>query len=180
MTTFGKILIGLMLATAAVLIIKGGTKSSEPVMVEEVQDDGTTPTPSDTATDGKFNGSVNELIARGGDYECTFSHSTDAAYSTGTVFVSGKKMRGDFNSTTKLAANIKMESHMISDGEFLYNWSSAMPTGFKMAIAESSNATSTAGSQALDYNQKLDYDCKAWTADASKFVIPAEIKFTTL
>lgn len=180
MTTFGKILIGLMLATAAILIIKGGSKSSETVVVEEVQDDSANTTSPDISVDGKFNGSVNDLIARGGDYECSFTHSTDVSDSTGTVFISGKKMRGDFNSTTKLAANIKMESHMISDGEFMYNWSSAMPTGFKVAITKNESSTSTSGSQGLDYNQKLDYDCKAWMVDASKFVVPTEIKFTTL
>ncbi len=180
MTTFGKILIGLMLATAAVLIIKGGDKNpSDAVVVEEVQDTATT-APSETPTEGAFNGSMNELVARGGNYECNFTHATDVSDSAGTVFISGKKMRGDFVSTTKVAANLKVESHMISDGEFMYNWSSAAPMGFKIAIAETTNATPTTGSQSLDYNQKLDYDCKAWTVDSSKFAIPAEIKFTTL
>ncbi len=180
MTTFGKILIGLMLATAAVLIMKGGDKPSETVLVEEVQDTSTPATSADAPKEGKFNGSVNELIARGGDYECNFSHTTDVSDTIGTVFISGKKMRGDFNSSTKVGTNMKIESHMISDGEYLYNWSSSVPMGFKVAIAKTENATSTPGSSGLDYNQKLDYDCKAWTVDASKFVIPAEIKFTTI
>lgn len=170
-----------MLATATFLVVKGGVKTSDTVVVEEIKDENMATQPDLTAVsiDGKFNGSINDLIERGGDYECDFTHSTDVSDSAGTVFISGKKMRGDFSSTTKIAANIKVESHMISDGEFLYNWSSAMPTGFKTVINKIEN-TVTSESAGPDYNQKLEYNCKIWNVDDSKFMIPSDVKFTTI
>jgi hypothetical protein len=179
MTLFGKVLIGLMLATAAVLIIKGG-KGKDDIIVEEVPSENASSTPVAPDND-TFNGSITDLAKRGGDYECTFVQTNDMSDSTGTVFISGKKMRGDFKTTVKAVSGMNVESHMISDGEFMYNWSSMLPTGFKIAITESTNATSTpSGSQNFDYNQKLDYKCKAWMADSTKFELPASIKFTEI
>lgn len=177
MTTFGKILIGLMLATAAVLIIKGGNKAPEEVIVEEVQEENA---PVESTESGQFNGSIVDLASRGGNYECTFASRTDVADSTGTVYISGIKIRGDFMTTTKVAGNLKIESHMISDGEFVYTWSAGTLTGFKVAVSAESNPTSTESSASFDYNQKLDYDCKAWTVEETKFMVPTDIKFTTI
>ncbi len=180
MTIFGKVLIGLMLVTAGVLIIKGGVeKSSEDLVVEEAQDQDVVAT-TDVSSEGKFNGSVKDLMARGGDHECSFTETNDMSDSTGQVYISGSKIRGDFNTTVKAVSDMKVESHMISDGEFVYTWSSMLPTGMKMPVVESSSATTSTDSQTFDYNQKLDYDCRPWTVDASKFVVPTEIKFTEI
>lgn len=177
MTIFGKVLIGLMLATAAVLIIRGAGKTEDMPVIETPSE--TPTTTSDTAADNKFNGSLSDLQSRGGDYKCSFVQTNDGSDSTGTIYISGKKMRGDFNTTVKLAADMKVESHMISDGEFIYNWSSMVPTGFKMAIDQDATATPST-SQSFDYNQKLDYDCEVWTKDEAKFALPTEIKFTAV
>lgn len=179
MTTFGKVLIGLMLATATVLIIRGGSKGDDMPVIEAPAESATS-TPA-VVDDNKFNGSMSDLVARGGDYECSFAQTNDMSDSTGIVFISGKKIRGDFKTTVKAVSSMNVESHMISDGAFIYSWSSMVPTGFKVAVAESGNAPSTpSGSQSFDYNQKLDYNCKAWVADSIKFELPASIKFTEI
>lgn len=177
MTIFGKVLIGLMLATAAVLLIKGDGTTDDVIVTESPAEETVETTPTD---DTVFNGSMKDLIARGGDYECTFSQTNDMSDSTGTVFISGAKLRGDFKTTVKAVSNMNVESHMISDGAFMYTWSSMMPTGMKIAIAEGSTAETSPATQSFDYNQKLDYDCKPWTSDVAKFTLPTDITFTEI
>ena len=156
MTIFGKVLLGLILATAAVLLIKGVKNSPDeevlenPEVVTETSDETPAPTPTDTE---EFKGSMKTLIARGGNYKCMFKQDTDAGTSTGTVYISDKEMRGDFTSIVA-ANNMTVESHMISDGEFMYTWSPMMPTGMKIAIDAS--ATESA-SQGFDTNAELEY-----------------------
>lgn len=178
MTIFGKILLGLILITAVVLIIKGGNKTDDSDLVNSDDDTDSEAMTDDTKADNLFNGSMKDLIARGGDYKCTFSHSTDVSDSSGTVYVSGQKMRGDFTSNEKVSGTTS-ESHMINDGEFSYVWSSAMPMGLKMKITNdtTAGADTTSG---VDVNQKLDYSCEKWNGDASQFSLPASVNFTEL
>jgi hypothetical protein len=176
MTTFGKVLLGLMLVTAAVLVVRGH-KGSVP-LENPISTETASTTPSAT-TESSFSGSMNDLIARGGDYKCTFDHITDVSHSVGTVVISGKKLRGDFESEVKAAAGMKVGSHMISDGEFMYTWSDMSAVGMKIAIAQTSPATQSS-SASFDYNQKLDYSCTSTTPDTTLFNLPANITFNEL
>lgn len=182
MTIFGKILLGLILATAAGLIIKGAVQKDDVVLApeEEAVTETETPAPADSS---KFEGSTAELIARGGDHVCTFDQTVENNRSTGTVYISNGKMRGDFKSSVVTGATpIDVESHMISDGEFMYTWSSMMPTGFKMAVVQNTTAdgTTPTSQQMFDANMKLSYDCDPWTVDASKFTLPSAVTFTEI
>lgn len=180
MTLFGKILIGLLLATAAVLIVKDSGKD-EVVVVEETGEQ-TPAAPTEIPADARrFEGSTAELIARGGDHMCTFDQTVENSHSTGTVYVSGGKMRGDFKSDVNaVGTNMSVESHMISDGEFMWSWSNMMPSGFKMKIDQTATPSNGAGQGAFDANMKLAYDCDPWTPDASKFTLPSAITFTEI
>lgn len=179
MTLFGKVLLGLILVTGAVLIVKGEPKDE--VAVEEAQ---TTEAENPSQVENnKFEGSTAELIARGGDHVCTFDQTVENSRSTGTVYISNGKMRGDFKSDVSAGGtNMSVESHMISDGEFMYTWSSMMPTGFKMAIIDSATAdgTTPTSQEMFDANMKLSYDCDPWSADASKFTLPSTVTFTEI
>lgn len=191
MTQFGKILMGVILITAVVLMIKGGSKKDTQTNQENSTSDNMTSedqsssdveanVETSTETNNLFNGSMNDLIARGGDYKCTFDQTNDYSDSSGTVYISGKSIRGDFQSLEKVS-NTNVESHMISDGEFSYVWSSVMPTGFKMKVVEdNSQDDSSAQTGQFDYNQKLNYDCQAWPVDQSQFSLPDGIQFTEL
>ncbi len=181
MTIFGKVLLGLILATAAVLIIKGAGKPDEEVAVVPAEET-PTPAPATPTSDEEvvaFNGSAKELMARGGDHKCTFTQEVENSKSTGTVYVSGKKLRGDFSSDVSAGgASMTVDSHMISDGEFMWTWSSAMPTGFKMKVDQ--EATASANNQGFDSDQKLEYTCIKWTPEESQFVLPSAVVFTEL
>lgn len=180
MTLFGKVLLGIILATGAGLLIKSSISPKDNSTIvsdttpEAVNSDADTSTPMA----GNFSGSMGELIARGGNYKCDFTHTTDAGDSSGTTYISGKKIRGDFTTNVTGVSAMKIETHMISDGEFAYTWSSMMPTGMKMKLNLSE--TSDGAKTGFDYNQHLDYNCSPWMEDSSMFSLPANIKFTEL
>lgn len=130
----------------------------------------------------KITGKFAELISAGKSMECTFSGETDGYKTSGTVFVAGKNMRGDFNSE---AQGKMMDSHMIQDGETIYTWTTDPKQGMMMKISKEDVAKYKDGpaddsNKSFDMDQSYDYDCKAWGADPSKFEKPADIQFVDL
>ena len=125
--------------------------------------------------------SLKDLIAANRPQQCTVTTSTDAGESTGTVYVAGGKMRGDFSVRTN---NVSVASHMISDGSTNYIWTDGQPQGFKMSLEESATAgTGTAGAseyQAFDYNAALNYKCESWSGDQSLFALPSGVTFVDM
>lgn len=115
--------------------------------------------------------------------KCTYTDK--ATNGSGTVYVSGGKMRGDFQTTQNL-------THMINDGKYVYIWTEGQKTGYKMSMdlvkKEIAQATSSLQnssgsseerppSQVANMNRQADYSCGAWSADASKFAVPSDITF---
>lgn len=95
----------------------------------------------------------------------------------GTIYVSGNKFRGDF--TIKRDGIVISAGNAISDGTYLYAWSSESAMGVKMKV----DAVPTAPDgkpQGVDINQKINLNCSPWIADNSKFAIPSNIKFTDM
>lgn len=125
---------------------------------------------------GSSSKSAAELLASGKDQKCTFSRKDDQTDMTGTMYISKGKMRGDFDVT---AAGQKLQSHMISDGTTVYNWTSLSNTGFKMAFKPSATVTvSPKAQEAFNVDDKADYNCSNWSADSSKFAMPSGVTFT--
>lgn len=128
---------------------------------------------------GSFNGSIFDLAARGGDWKCSVdaqaSTGAGQAVSSGTVYVSGNKVHGDF--TSKVQGYGTVDSHLISDGAYVYSWTSIMAQGVKVkATAQSEGGTQTSG-QGGDANQNYAYHCEPSAADATLFTPPAGVKF---
>ena len=124
---------------------------------------------------------LTKLMSKGGNYECNFSHVTDISESTGTVFISGKKIRGDFVSKVTMSGVPDMgdiKTFMISDGESVYTWSSMSSDGYK--VPQSKQEVSGQTSTNIPSNQELDYKCVGWKVDESKFSLPSNITFKTL
>jgi hypothetical protein len=119
--------------------------------------------------------SLRSLLATSGSQRCTFTDSTAAGNTSGTVYLASGRMRGDFEAMT---GNITLESHMMSDGEDIYVWSSAMPNqGLKMSLASVSGTDNQSG---VSLDEKLNYECAAWTTDQSVFKLPSGITFSAL
>ena len=125
---------------------------------------------------GVGSGTLRGLISLGKDVTCTFSHMDAKNESSGTVYISGNQMRGDF--MTKTSAGGTVDSHMIKNGDSVNVWSGNQ--GAKMVA---SSMTSTAGEStqqsqgSVDLDQKVDYKCSDWKKDQSKFVLPTFVNF---
>lgn len=134
---------------------------------------------SQTNSDSSFNGSIYDLAARGGDWKCTVDAQASTgggqAVSSGTVYVSGNKVRGDFTSAVQGYGNV--DSHLVSDGDYVYSWTSMLAQGVKAkATAANQGGTQTSG-QGSSANQNYAYHCAPSAADASLFTPPANVKF---
>jgi len=120
--------------------------------------------------------SLKDLLASNVAQKCSYSDTYGSTAISGTSYLSGGKVRGDFSTT---AENGQVSSgHMIYDGKFSYVWIDGTTSGFKMAIDTSSNTTANANQQGLDMNKAMDYDCGIWVTDQSQFTPPDGVTFT--
>ncbi|MCC7004444.1 hypothetical protein IT397_00790 [Candidatus Nomurabacteria bacterium] len=181
MTLFGKLLLVLILVTGSILVVKNGIKAGGEKEDTDSMSSSEVSTQDEMNQEEDFKGSIFNLVSLGKDYICKFSSSNDTSLSSGTVYVSGSNIRGDFESLVKGGQeNANFESHMISDGEFSYVWSSSMPIALKMKVDMQNNSEDESQNGMFDYNQEVDYKCSPWTRDPSVFVLPSTVTFTEI
>lgn len=150
------------------------------VVLNKPQTTGNSSVPANSqAEDKSGQKSIAEMLALGTNLECTLS---DATGTSGTVYVQNEStLRGDFVSAPGATAQ---NSHVILKDREIYVWTDSSTTGFKASLAE----TNTSFAQLKDYasgpigdsvdvNSKVDYDCKNWAYDDSKFTLPSGVDF---
>ncbi|MBP9669398.1 MAG: hypothetical protein KBE09_03855 [Candidatus Pacebacteria bacterium] len=133
------------------------------------------------APSGAFTGSFEDLATRGGNWMCTFTSKTDMGDATGTVYVSGTRVRGNFAITAPVIG--KVDSYMIADDEYTYSWSSVMPQGFKarrVDTAQQPDGTTPTADTGVDPRMSMNYNCEPHQADESLFTVPTNVTFQTL
>jgi hypothetical protein len=120
------------------------------------------------------------LLATKTPQKCTYS--VESAATSGTVYVSNGKVRGDYATTVE---GKPMSGHVIVSGGYSYVWSDGNTQGFKMAMnlnevaSISGDIENRASSQMPDLNQKVDYNCSAWAADEKLFAPPSDVTFSS-
>ena len=117
------------------------------------------------------------IQARGGSWKCDVSSTGPTANSSGTVYVAGERLRGDFTSEVP-QVGMTIDSHIVSDGSYTYTWSSAAAQGVKAKVTTEGEAGGkTSDSQTFDSGATMDYKCSAWPTDESKFAVPSDVTF---
>jgi hypothetical protein len=161
------IIVILVIAAIAFAMVRGGGETDE-----------TATTTDDAVTDeGVFSGDIFTLVARGGDWKCTWSSEQDGVDLDGTVFVS----RGKFKSDVELSGvGMNATAHAIGDGQFVYSWSSAATTGVKFPMTQGASALGVVGTNAQNVQLagEYTYECEPWSADSGTFALPTGITFT--
>lgn len=156
-----------LLLTVSVLFTGCVKKSAEEKVEEEI-----------------FSGSLFDLVKVGKTAKCTFSTSDENGSSEGTIYVSEKKARNDFSGKT--AEGDSFESHMITDDEYIYMWTSISEQGTKMKLSDvetqqqnisSSEDMKEAYQGYKDLQNNIDFKCMPWIPDGSKFDPPSDIEF---
>ncbi len=169
--------ITIVIIIAVVLIIGAGgyyvaKKASKPAATDtSVQGDINATT---TASVQVSRGSLRSLWALGKDLTCTITVATTSVTTTGTVYLSGETMRGDFVVTSQSTGTT--DSHMIKTGNTIYAWS-----GTQGAKIDVSKFEGKAASQSnINLDQQVDYKCSNWVKDATKFTLPTGVTFVDL
>jgi hypothetical protein len=125
-------------------------------------------------TTNSLKGTIIGLLSGGKNVNCQVTYPDNKG--TGAVYVSDKKFAGDF--TMKGTDGKETTGHMISDGTYMYVWSSGMPMGIKMSLEAAKNAAQNAQTnQSVDINQEVGLNCSPWAPDSSKFALPTSITF---
>lgn len=134
-------------------------------------------TTTQTVSDAQQNtASWIDVMKSGGDHVCTVSVTKGPSPSQGTVYVSGKDIRGDFESAV---GGQTIHASMILTGGFVYNWTDKYPQGVKVPVAPNTDPVTVMTKTQGDM-QGVSYDCKGWTRDEAKFALPTSVKFMAL
>lgn len=166
-----------IISIIVVAIVLGGlfilTKSDKNESMEGVNTDEASDSNVSLNGEEATKTTLDRLIKRGGDFECTFSHSTEVGDSSGIVYISGEKVKGEFTSDVKIAGLGTIKTYMISDGDFTYTWSDVSPQGYKSKVVEDKSNSN----DQIPSDQELDYNCSGWVAQDSYFKVPGNITF---
>jgi hypothetical protein len=118
-----------------------------------------------------------QFLKQSGAYKCEVKQYMSDFENSGTMYVSGKNMRGEFST---VAEGRTMTSSFLSRDGYSYTWSSMTPgMGFKIkAETETSNENADInGTYAWSADQIGDYNCENWVVDATKFELPKNVTF---
>ncbi len=164
------ILILIILAGGAFLMFKNSSKA--PVATQN---------PQTTAAEEKpanIQKSIKDLLTSGQAQKCTYKDKMAEVDIEGTVYVAGGKMRSDYTSKTGGQTII---GHMVVSDNKSYIWTDGQSMGMMMAFDPNKTPeTAPTGSQSVDVNKLIDYNCSGWTTDNSVFTPPPNIKFQNL
>jgi hypothetical protein len=163
----------LMIAVVILLLLAGGwyyMTSKKTDMTVSTQNPTGTTQPSTVSN-------LRDLISKGIAQNCTFNTEKTA----GSVYVNGKSVRGDFDTTID---NAVMKSHMIVKDNTSYIWTDGKGAGIKMSFDPSATPAATSSSSgtsggSFDPSVNMNYKCSVWIADNSKFDLPAGVTFST-
>ena len=141
----------------------------------------TSPETTTTSNTGGKKMAFSQFVKQGGSYKCTVNQylgEIGGPSTKGVTYIDGGKIRGEYSTQ---AQSMSIDSTFIVRDGYSYTWTSIMPnTGFKSKVIENASAgagASASGSYSFNSEQIGDYDCEAWTSDASKFVVPTTITF---
>lgn len=127
----------------------------------------------------KGNGTFQNLLSLGKNISCNveFTPATGGGAAKGTIFVSGTKMRSNFQVNTPHGV---MDMHMIKSDEDGYMWGNTGVGSMALKFAIKPTDQANSEKKQFDLNQQVNYDCSSWNVDATVFVPPTEITFSEM
>ena len=145
---------------------------------------GTSEETSLDTTAGEMKTDLMSLVSKGQSLECTWrmpvKEGEETPFGEGTLWTTANKGR---STITGNPAGMQMEGNAIYTQETIYSWISSdmFKMGFKFSpetIKELNDGMSAEErQQAEQIRQEMIVNCKPWTPDESKFVVPTDVEF---
>lgn len=124
--------------------------------------------------------SIRGLISSSASQKCTFEQRTEYNETSGVVYVSDGRMRGDYRMHV-FSGDQQFQSHMIIDDGISYTWNSLSSQGFRAPMVIEDAVAGTVEyadyAHAVTFDQQLEYDCVAWKVNPWYFEVPEDIVF---
>jgi len=141
-----------------------------------------------TKVNTDFSDTISNVLRKEDNVECSFSTSKANPYDgnnmytyMGNLFISQDKFRVDRNTSS---ANIKLESHSLFDGRYLYSWSNS---GLQLKVDANKYFPSVSrkvGNETLldpiDTTRVYSFTCKTFSDSGKTFLPDSTIKFIEL
>ena len=120
--------------------------------------------------------SLSRLIGLGQSVQCAYQTTDENGAQSGTFYLANQKMRGEIQVTSREGT---YPMNMLNDGTWQYMWGGPMGDnqGMKISTAAARSGHAPGGHQGPDVNKEMDYQCKPWSTDASKFELPRNVQF---
>lgn len=174
----------LILATLALITIAGlgwyftqsSSNEAQPQQSEQSADQSESANQdSQVADTTEQSGTIADLLSRTGSWRCDVSSNVAAAPSTGVAYIADGKIRGDFTSKVAAMGNLQVKTHLIVIDGFAHVWTDLYPQGAKTAIDAPASETQSG----FSHDTQVSYLCVPHQPDASLFVLPANISFSS-
>ncbi|MCK5416452.1 hypothetical protein KAI92_03430 [Candidatus Parcubacteria bacterium] len=146
---------------------KSKTKESKKSINEDSKDN--------DGKDGNYFETMEDLMKRGKTMKCTYTQEIeDGPTASGIIYMS------DGNARTEITMNEGTDRvgkmYAITDQDWVYSWTESSPKGFKMT-KEASEMSKENKETISDMTDEIDFTCKSWKKDSSKFKAPTGIVF---
>ena len=130
--------------------------------------------------DGNYFETMTDLMARGKSMKCTYTqdlNEADAEMATGVVYMADKNARVEI--TVKGVDHPDAKMYAIIDQNWHYSWVEGSSKGYKMT-PEAAEMDAEMKKSVSDMSKEIDFKCKSWKKDNSKFEAPSNIVFEDL
>lgn len=179
-----------MICSAMIMLSACGVNVPNKQSVEDLADTAKQKM-SEVAEEGEkmIGTSITDILSSGKAMTCTWEDGTGM---NGVMYVAGDRMRSEVMNVPQVSGEMIGTMYTISDGEWLYTWTSGSSEGTKFSVKE--DMMEETGSdevmtdetaepldpdmaEAMKIDENYTYDCDTWRVDESLFVAPDNINF---
>ena len=120
--------------------------------------------------DGNYYETMTNLMERGKSMKCTYTQKVDEEIANGIVYMADK------NARIEITVSSGGKMYAIMDHDWHYSWTEGSSKGYKMT-AEAAELDKKMKEKVSDLSKDIDFSCKPWKKDSSKFKTPSNIEF---
>lgn len=128
-----------------------------------------------TAESLVFTGSMRQLLARRGAWECIVSSNAGGVVTEGKAYGANGEVRGDFSSQVPQVGVV--ESHLIVREGSVYTWTPMSDQGFRFPLGMAEGEAEVSADVSAPLTNDYQFACTAWAPTESTFTLPSGVTF---